>query len=67
MNGQFTARINELEKEIKVLKSLVKKGSKKPKNKSLLAGIWTGLKVTDKELEETKKAPFNFDLEKYLK
>lgn len=68
MNGQILTKIEHLEKEIKELKMLLKKGSKKTiGKKSTLAGIWKGLKITDKELEEAKKSPFDFDVEKYVK
>lgn len=67
MNGQILTRINELEKEIKVLKSLSKKEGKKSHKKSLLIGIWKGLKIDDKDLEKAKKAPFDFDVEKYVR
>ena len=40
---------------------------KKLKKKSLLMGIWKGLKISDKELTEAKKAPFDFDIEKYVR
>lgn len=67
MNGPILTRINELEKEIKVLKSLTKKGTQRAPKKDLLTGIWKGLKVTNKELENAKKAPFDFDVEKYVR
>ncbi len=59
MNGQILTRINEPGKAIKESKKVSKEG--------LLIGIWKGLKVSDKELEEAKKAPFNFDVEKYIR
>lgn len=68
MNGQILTRINELENQLRVLKSLAKKQGKKVQRKnSLLIGSWKGLKATDKELAETKKAPFDFDVEKYVR
>lgn len=66
MNGQFSIKINEPEKEIKLLKSKVKKEGKKNKKTSLLIGLWKDLKVTDKELAGIKKEPLDFDIEKYL-
>lgn len=67
MNGQILTRIQELETEVKILKSLAKEGTKKPQKKNMLTGIWEGLKVSDKELKDAKKAPFDFDIEKYVK
>lgn len=67
MNGQLLTRIQELETEVKTLKSLTKTGTKKPQKKSMLIGIWKGLKVSDKQLKDAKKAPFDFDVEKYVK
>lgn len=58
MNGQILTRINEPGKKVKE--------SKKPQKKSLLIGIWKGLKANQKELLDAKKSPFDFDVEKYV-
>lgn len=67
MNGQVITRISELEKEIKDLKFLVNKGNKRSQKKSMLIGMWKGLKISNAEIENAKKAPFDFDVEKYVR
>lgn len=66
MNGQIYTTINQLEKDIKSLKKLVKKAEKKKAKKGLLIGLWKGLKITDEEVEQAKKDVFDFDVEKYI-
>lgn len=70
MNGQIYIRIEQLEKELKSLKTLVgqkNKKVKKPSKKSALIGLWKGLKITDEEIEQAKKDVFDFDVEKYVR
>jgi len=68
MNGLVWTKLDKIEKELKEVKNLLKKGDKKTTSKkSALAGLWKGLKITDEELEEAKKAVFDFDVEKYVK
>lgn len=69
MNGQIHIRIEELEKELESLKTLVgqkDKKVKKPLKKSALVGLWKGLKITDQEIKQAKKDVFDFDAEKYV-
>lgn len=70
MNGQIYIRIEQLEKELESLKTLVEqknKKVKKPFKKSALIGLWKGLKITDEEIEQAKKDVFDFDVEKYVR
>lgn len=68
MDGLVLTKLEKIEKELKEVKSLLKKESKKSTSKkSTLAGIWKGLEITDEELAEAKKAVFDFDIEKYVK
>lgn len=82
MNGQLLTKIDNLEKELKEVKKLLKEKKQKPFKKSDLAGIWKTpkpskklsdmkglwkkLEITDEELEEAKKAVFDFDVDKYV-
>lgn len=70
MNGQILTRIEDLERDVKKMKNLVKKSKKQvfksSRKLSLMKGIWKKLKITDEELEEAKKSAFNFDVEKYV-
>lgn len=71
MNGQIMTKIENLEKELKAVKTLLKKQGKKPtpkpsKKLSDMKGIWKKLEITDEELEEAKKAIFDFDVDKYV-
>lgn len=71
MNGPLLTKIENLEKELKEVKTLLKKQSNKPTQKpskklSDMKGIWKKLEITDEELEEAKKAIFDFDVAKYV-
>lgn len=71
MNGQLLTKITIIEKEVKEIKSLLKgKTQKSPKEASkkldTMKGLWKKLEITDEELEEAKKAVFDFDVEKYV-
>lgn len=71
MNGQLLTKIENLEKELKEVKTLLKKQGKKPtpkpaKKLSDMKGLWKKLEITDEELEEAKKAVFDFDVDKYV-
>lgn len=63
-------RREDLERDVKRMKNLVKKSKKQTlkssQKLSLMKGIWKKLKITDEELEEAKKSIFNFDVEKYI-
>lgn len=71
MNGQILARIEHIEQDLEEVKAILKKSADKSilkkYKKSTLAGLWKGLKITDQELEESKKAIFDFDVDKYVK
>lgn len=71
MNGQLLTKIENLEKELKEVKTLLKRQDKKPtpklsKKLSDMKGIWKKLEITDEELEEAKKAVFDIDVDKYV-
>lgn len=71
MNGQLLTKIDNLEKELREIKTMLKKQAKKPtpkhsKKLSAMMGLWKKLAITDEELEEAKKAVFDFDVDKYV-
>ena len=72
LNNQILTKIENLEKELKEVKTLLKKEGVKSKakkgSKSLgaMMGLWKKLEITDEELEEAKKSVFDFDVEKYV-
>ena len=68
MNGPVLTKLENLEKELKEIKTLLKEtGKKAVTKKSTLAGLWKGLNITDEDLDEAKKAVFDFDVEKYVR
>ncbi len=68
MNTQIVTKIETIEKELYDLKTLLQTETiKKSYKKSNLSGLWKGLKIKDKELENAQKEIFDFDVEKYVK
>jgi hypothetical protein len=48
--------LKKIEGEIQILKLLVVKSKKLPKEKGVLEGVLRGIKVEEKDIEEAKKA-----------
>lgn len=73
MNGPILSRIEHIEQDLKEVKALLKNetsahsSTKVSKKVYAMKGLWKKLKITDAELEEAKKAVFDFDVEKYVK
>ncbi len=71
MNGPVLTKLENLEKELKEIKTLLKRKDKKSVKKtskklSDMKGLWKKLEITDEDLEEAKKAVFDFDIDRYV-
>lgn len=61
MNGQYLTKIDVLEKELKELKKALQKKTMKPtQSLATMKSLWKKLKVSDEELDEAKRAVFDF-------